>query len=62
MRVIHLAPALFGAGGTFGGGERYALELARHAENRAEKLAPLWHRCRKDRSPAKVFEPAAINY
>jgi alpha-maltose-1-phosphate synthase len=30
-RVLHLAPARFGAdGGVFGGGERYAFELARH--------------------------------
>ena len=28
-RVVHLSPALFGAGGLVGGGERYALELAR---------------------------------
>lgn len=30
MRVTHLTPALFGRGGVFGGGERYAFELARH--------------------------------
>jgi len=29
-RVLHIVPALFGAGGVFGGAERYALELARH--------------------------------
>jgi glycosyltransferase involved in cell wall biosynthesis len=29
-RVVHLTPALFGEGGTFGGAERYAFELARH--------------------------------
>ncbi len=28
-RVVHLVPALFGEGGLFGGGERYAFELAR---------------------------------
>jgi glycosyltransferase involved in cell wall biosynthesis len=28
--VVHLTPALFGAGGVFGGGERYSFELARH--------------------------------
>ncbi len=28
-RVAHLVPALFGEGGVFGGGERYAFELAR---------------------------------
>lgn len=30
LRVTHLTPALFGRGGVFGGGERYAFELARH--------------------------------
>jgi glycosyltransferase involved in cell wall biosynthesis len=29
MRVIHVAPTPFGAGGLFGGGERYPVELAR---------------------------------
>jgi glycosyltransferase involved in cell wall biosynthesis len=29
MRVVHIAPTLFGPGGIFGGGERYPLELAR---------------------------------
>jgi glycosyltransferase involved in cell wall biosynthesis len=29
MRVIHVAPTVFGASGLFGGGERYPLELAR---------------------------------
>jgi glycosyltransferase involved in cell wall biosynthesis len=29
MRVIHVAPTLFGAAGIYGGGERYPLELAR---------------------------------
>lgn len=30
MRVTHLTPALFGREGMFGGGERFAFELARH--------------------------------
>lgn len=30
MRVLHISPMAFGAGGLFGGGERYPLELARH--------------------------------
>jgi glycosyltransferase involved in cell wall biosynthesis len=30
MRVVHLVPALFAREGVIGGGERYALELARH--------------------------------
>ena len=29
MRVVHVAPTLFGPAGMFGGGERYPLELAR---------------------------------
>jgi glycosyltransferase involved in cell wall biosynthesis len=29
MRVVHVAPTAFGAGGIFGGGERYPVELAR---------------------------------
>jgi glycosyltransferase involved in cell wall biosynthesis len=29
MRVVHVAPTLFGQGGIFGGGERYPLELGR---------------------------------
>ncbi len=29
MRVVHVAPTAFGAGGVFGGGERYPAELAR---------------------------------
>jgi glycosyltransferase involved in cell wall biosynthesis len=30
LRVMHLSPALFGADGVFGGGERYTFEMARH--------------------------------
>jgi len=30
MKVLHVSPMPFGRGGLFGGGERYALELARH--------------------------------
>src|ERR671923_131849 len=29
MRVIHVAPSVFGPDGLYGGGERYPLELAR---------------------------------
>lgn len=35
MRVTHLTPALFGRGGVYGGGERYAFELARHMAREA---------------------------
>lgn len=34
LRVLHLVPALFGNDGIFGGGERYAYELARHMAER----------------------------
>lgn len=30
MRVLHIAPAVFGDDGVVGGAERYALELAKH--------------------------------
>jgi len=35
MRVLHIAPAVFGDGGVIGGAERYALELARHMADEA---------------------------
>ena len=36
MRVVHVAPTPFGAGGIFGGGERYPLELARALARRVD--------------------------
>ena len=36
MRVVHVAPTPFGAGGIFGGGERYPLELARALARRTD--------------------------
>jgi glycosyltransferase involved in cell wall biosynthesis len=36
MRVIHVAPTPFGAGGMFGGGERHPLELARALARRVD--------------------------
>jgi alpha-maltose-1-phosphate synthase len=36
MRVVHVAPTLFGPGGIFGGGERYPLELGRALAGRVE--------------------------
>jgi glycosyltransferase involved in cell wall biosynthesis len=35
MRILHMAPAVFGEGGVVGGAERYALELARHMAEEA---------------------------
>jgi glycosyltransferase involved in cell wall biosynthesis len=36
MRVVHVAPTLFGPDGIFGGGERYPLELGRALARRVE--------------------------
>jgi glycosyltransferase involved in cell wall biosynthesis len=36
MRVVHVAPTLFGPSGIFGGGERYPLELARTLARRVD--------------------------
>jgi glycosyltransferase involved in cell wall biosynthesis len=36
MRVVHVAPTLFGPDGIFGGGERYPLELARALARRVD--------------------------
>ena len=32
--MLHISPAVFGAGGVVGGAERYAYELARHMADR----------------------------
>lgn len=38
MRVLHIVPATFGEGGVFGGGERYAFELARHMADEVDTV------------------------
>ena len=38
LRVLHMVPAMFGADGVFGGGERYAYELARGMSNEVETV------------------------
>jgi glycosyltransferase involved in cell wall biosynthesis len=38
MRVAHITPATFGEDGVWGGGERYALELARHMADKADTV------------------------
>ncbi len=38
MRVLHIVPAIFGEDGVFGGGERYAFELARHMADEIETV------------------------
>ncbi len=49
-RVLHLIPALFGPDGTYGGAERYALELARHmAERVPTRLVSFGDRDRSER-------------
>ena len=49
-RVVHLSPMAFGARGLFGGGERYALELARHmAEVVPTRLVTFADRPRRER-------------
>lgn len=44
MRIVHVAPTLFGPAGIFGGGERYPLELARalarHVETELVTFGP----------------------
>ena len=44
MRIVHVAPTLFGPNGIFGGGERYPLELARalaaHVETELVTFGP----------------------
>ena len=52
-RVLHIVPALFGASGTIGGAERYALELARHmAERVPTRLLSFSDRAREEKSGA----------
>ena len=50
MRVAHLTPATFGEDGVWGGGERYALELARHMADEVETvLIAFGERARRER-------------
>lgn len=49
-KILHVVPALFGEGGVVGGGERYALELARHmAEVAPTALVSFGDRERRER-------------
>ncbi|HEX2104020.1 MAG TPA: glycosyltransferase family 4 protein [Solirubrobacteraceae bacterium] len=55
MRVVHVAPTPFGAGGIFGGGERYPLELARAVARRVDcKLVTFGS------PPARLLEPGGL--
>jgi glycosyltransferase involved in cell wall biosynthesis len=63
MRVMHIVPALFSQdGGMIGGGERYALELARHmAEQVPTTLVTFANQRRRDvlgKLPVHVCRPA----
>lgn len=50
MRVAHITPATFGEDGVWGGGERYALELARHMADEVETvLIAFGDRSRRER-------------
>src|SRR5688500_15033588 len=53
MRVVHVAPTLFGPAGVFGGGERYPLELGRALARRVEcELVSFGRRAHAWRDPS----------
>jgi glycosyltransferase involved in cell wall biosynthesis len=54
MRVVHVAPTPFGAGGIFGGGERYPLELARALARRIDCRLVTFG------APATIREPGGL--
>jgi glycosyltransferase involved in cell wall biosynthesis len=54
MRVVHVAPTPFGAGGIFGGGERYPLELARALARRVDCRLVTFG------APATIREPGGL--
>jgi glycosyltransferase involved in cell wall biosynthesis len=46
--IVHISPAMFGTGGVWGGGERFAVELARaHAAQRPTRLVVFGRRTRR---------------
>ena len=50
MRVVHIVPATFGDGGIYGGGERYAFELARYMARTVDtRLIAFGDRDRRER-------------
>ena len=55
MRVVHIAPAVFGEDGVVGGAERYALELAKYMER--PPSAPAW----RDLMPDHFRHPREIH-
>ncbi|HWC38301.1 MAG TPA: glycosyltransferase family 4 protein [Acidimicrobiales bacterium] len=63
MRVVHVSPTVFGAGGVFGGGERYPLELAsalsRHVECRLVTFGPPSSTNHSGAVPVRVLKPLA---
>ena len=65
MRVIHVAPTIFGSDGLFGGGERYPLELARAlADHVSCRLVAFGNRPRVDKLAGglevTVLKPQAL--
>jgi glycosyltransferase involved in cell wall biosynthesis len=62
MRVLHIAPAIFGEDGIVGGAERYALELAKHMAAEVPTLfAAFGDRARSEQMgdlPVRVLGPA----
>ena len=63
MRVVHVAPTLFGPAGIFGGGERYPLELARslarHADCELVSFGPVARDWRDDGLRIRVLRSFA---
>jgi glycosyltransferase involved in cell wall biosynthesis len=59
MRVVHVSPTAFGAGGVFGGGERYPAELARalaaHVDCELVTFGPKPLSTREDGLPVTVL-------
>jgi alpha-maltose-1-phosphate synthase len=64
MRIVHVAPTAFGAGGLYGGGERYPLELCRAlARLRDVELLTFGPRAgvsRLDGLTVRTFRPALL--
>src|SRR5579859_6457552 len=66
IRVVHVAPTMFGSEGLFGGGERYPIELARALARQDDvdcELVTFGHQARSERDPTglriRVLETAA---
>ena len=64
MRVIHVAPTVFGSSGLFGGGERYPVELARALARRVDTELVTFGRTpserREDGLRVRVLRPLTL--